>query len=56
MIEKFEAISKLNRAIELSSVISRQLIEVSKMCFDFAGSSPVTRSIVMYSPLGIEEI
>jgi hypothetical protein len=56
MIERFEAISKVTRTVELSSMISLRLTEVSKMSFDFSGSSPVTRSIILYSSLGIEEL
>ena len=56
MIERFEAISRVTRIIELSSMVSQILTEVSKMSFDFSGSSPVTRSIILYSSLGIEEV
>lgn len=56
MIERFEAISKMTKAVELSSVISRKLIEISKISLVFSENSPVTRLIILNSPLGIEEL
>jgi hypothetical protein len=56
MIEKFEAASKLNRAVNLSSMVSRKFIRVSRINTNFAGSSLITRLVIAYSSLDIKEL